>query len=122
MIGQPNYLNYLAPQPQAPLPRTPQVQPQSGINWVQGEAGANAAFVPYGQSGVFFDANSDCFWIKSVDPSGRPFPLQPYRYEPIVEAVHAEAAPALTREDVQAMIDEALAAQAAPKKKEAKNE
>lgn len=120
MIGQPNYMNFSAPQP--PLPRMQQIQPQGGINWVQGEAGANAAFVPFGQSGVFFDSNSDRFWIKSVDPSGRPFPLQPYRYEPIVEAGPAAAQPALTREDVQAMIDDALAALAAQKKKEAKNE
>ena len=101
MIGQPSFS--FTPS----IPRAPGMQPQGGIKWVQGEAGANAAFVPFGQSDVFFDSNSDRFWIKTVDPNGRPFPLQPYRYMKEPEPMQPSANP-LTREEVQEMINAAL--------------
>lgn len=93
-----------------PSAARPPVAQQGGISWVQGEAGANAAFVPFGQTAVFFDSNSDRFWMKSVDPTGRPLPLQEFSYARVVPAQEQAAAPALTREEVQEMINQALAA------------
>ena len=58
----------------------------SGVAWVQGEAGASAYPVAKGSSMLLMDANpgSNQFWIKSSDPySGRPLPLEKYRYEKI---------------------------------------
>jgi len=103
MIGQ-QFSGYPIPS----AARQPVTQ-QGGINWVQGEAGANAAFVPFGQTAVFFDSNSDRFWLKTVDPTGRPMPLQEFSYSRVVPAQEQPGAHGLSREEVQAMIDKALA-------------
>lgn len=54
---------------------------QSGsMNWVQGEAGANAWYVGPGQVAVLFDSTRQVFYIKSCDQMGKPQPLEIYDY------------------------------------------
>lgn len=77
----PNYMNaqnYLYPQAQTPVP-TP-TQQNSGIVWVQGEAGAKSYLVGAGQSVLLMDSESSSFFIKSTDASGMPQPLRVFDY------------------------------------------
>lgn len=53
---------------------------QSGIQWVQGEAGAKAFSVGAGQSVLLMDSESQSFYIKSTDVSGMPLPLRVFDY------------------------------------------
>ncbi len=56
-------------------------QPQStGINWVQGEAGAKSYAIAPGQSVMLMDSENNVFYIKSSDPSGMPMPLRIFDY------------------------------------------
>lgn len=57
-----------------------QVQNKSGINWVQGEAGARSFWVAPNDSALLMDSEKDCFYIKSVDASGVPLPLRIFDY------------------------------------------
>ena len=61
----------------------PQIQPQSGIIWVQGEAGAKAYPVAPGNNILLMDAENERFFIKSTDSSGMPQPLRIFSYEEI---------------------------------------
>lgn len=77
----PNYMNaqnYLYPQAQAPAPAP--TQQNSGIVWVQGEAGAKSYLVGAGQSVLLMDSESSSFFIKSTDASGMPLPLRIFDY------------------------------------------
>lgn len=70
-------------------PLTQQViQPQStqpvndtGILWVQGEAGAKSWAVAPGKSVMLMDSESNTFYIKSSDNSGMPMPLRIFDYK-----------------------------------------
>ena len=55
---------------QAPQP----VQPsgQSGIIWVQGEAGAKSYMVPPGSTVQLWDSEAQVIYVKSADASGMP--------------------------------------------------
>lgn len=63
------------PQPvvQAPVNDT-------GILWVQGEAGAKSWAVAPGKSVMLMDSESNTFYIKSSDQSGMPMPLRIFDY------------------------------------------
>ena len=61
----------------------PQIQPQSGIIWVQGEAGAKAYPVAPSNNILLMDAENERFFIKSTDASGMPQPLRIFSYEEI---------------------------------------
>lgn len=54
--------------------------PQTGINWVQGEAGAKSFTVMAGQSVMLMDSENNVFYIKSTDASGMPLPLRIFDY------------------------------------------
>lgn len=61
----------------------PQVQTQqndTGILWVQGEAGAKSWAVAPGKSVMLMDSESNTFYIKSSDQSGMPMPLRIFDY------------------------------------------
>ena len=60
---------------------TPQ---QSGIVWVQGEAGAKAYPVAPGSNMLLMDSEGECFYIKSTDMSGMPQPLRVFEYKEVV--------------------------------------
>lgn len=49
-----------------------QVQPQTGINWVQGLSGAKAFMVAPGQTAFLMDSEGQTFYMKSADQSGMP--------------------------------------------------
>lgn len=48
------------------------VQPQAGINWVQGLAGAKGFMVAPGQTAFLMDSEGSTFYMKSADQSGMP--------------------------------------------------
>lgn len=60
------------------LRSTPMFQPvqsrpdTSGLNWVQGEAGAKSWFVTPGSTVLLMDSESQRFYLKMADPSGVP--------------------------------------------------
>ena len=80
-----NAYQYQTPQPQ----QSYAPQPQQGIIWVQGEAGAKAYPVAAGSNVLLMDSEGDCFYIKSTDASGMPQPLRTFEYK---EIVHTEPA------------------------------
>ena len=82
---QPMYPNAYAQQPQQVSYAPPAPTPQTGIIWVQGEAGAKAYPVAAGSNVLLMDSESECFYIKSTDASGMPMPLRTFRYEEIVQ-------------------------------------
>jgi len=65
---------------------TPVVQSQpvqtndSGVIWVQGEAGAKSWVVPPGKSVMLMDSENSVFYIKTADNSGVPLPLRIFDY------------------------------------------
>ena len=69
-------------QPAAPMAQMQQPMSQqsasSGINWVQGRAGANSFYVAPGQSALLMDSEDSVLYVKSVDMTGRPMPLEIY--------------------------------------------
>lgn len=80
---QPYQSNY-NPQPASqPImnntPTTP-AQNNSGIVWVQGEAGAKSYLVGAGNSVMLMDSEQSVFYIKSTDQSGMPLPLRIFDY------------------------------------------
>ena len=70
--------NYVQPQQVVQQPQ-PQ-QNDSGILWVQGEAGAKSWAVAPGKSVMLMDSESNTFYIKSTDQSGMPMPLRIFDY------------------------------------------
>lgn len=79
--------NYV-PQQQLGQPVVQQTQPvvqqpvnDSGILWVQGEAGAKSWAVAPGKSVMLMDSESNTFYIKSSDASGMPMPLRIFDYQ-----------------------------------------
>lgn len=66
--AMPDQLAQLRQQRQFPAAQ----QPQSGIIWVQGEAGAKAYMVAPGNTAVLMDSEGDSFYIKTVDAMGIP--------------------------------------------------
>lgn len=75
-----NYAN--ANWPQAAQQPQPQ-QNQSGIQWVQGEAGAKSFLVAPGQAILLMDSEAQQFFIKSADQSGMPQPLRVFTYQEV---------------------------------------
>lgn len=69
---------FMAPQYQQQMPQIPPisapygVQPNNGIRWVQGEAGAKAYPVAAGESAFLMDSENSLAYFKSVDQSGMP--------------------------------------------------
>jgi len=53
----------------------------TGILWVQGEAGAKSYPVAPGKSVMLMDSETDAFYIKSADASGMPLPLRVFDYK-----------------------------------------
>ena len=92
-----------------------QSQPQqqnvgSGINWVQGEAGAKSFLVAPGQSVLLMDSEDQVFYIKSSDTSGMPMPLRTFEYKELVVAKNATTtqpvADYVTREEFEKRLAE----------------
>lgn len=87
-------MNYQYPQyqqmPQVYQP--PQTNQQSGIVWVQGEAGAKSYLVGAGNSVLLMDSENSVFYIKSTDTSGMPMPLRIFDYSERTAEQHTDTA------------------------------
>ena len=64
-------------------------QSNSGLLWVQGEAGAKSFLVAPGQSVLLMDSENSRFYLKSADASGMPLPLRIFDYKECTET-HAQ--------------------------------
>lgn len=99
----PNYPYYYPTyQPQMPMQQAqPQMQSanDSGVIWVQGEAGAKAYPVAAGKSVQLMDTEESVFYIKTVDQSGMPQPLRIFEYTER-SAQNRSVAPAAANVDV----------------------
>lgn len=63
----------MQPMPQGqPMMPAQQPQPDNGMIWVQGEAGAKAYMVAPGNSVVLWDSEDHVIYIKSADAAGMP--------------------------------------------------
>jgi hypothetical protein len=84
-IPQYNYVPQMQQQQimsQQQIPQQVVQQPvnDTGILWVQGEAGAKSWAVAPGKSVMLMDSESNTFYIKSSDQSGMPMPLRIFDY------------------------------------------
>lgn len=75
------------------LQQFPQQQPQSnsGLIWVQGEAGAKSYLVSPGSTVMLMDSENTVFYLKSSDASGMPLPLRIFDYSERKESIHTES-------------------------------
>lgn len=76
-------MQYAQPTPQ--IPSVAQPQTQSGLIWVQGEAGAKSYLVAPNTTVMLMDSESEKFFIKSSDASGMPQPLRIFEYHEIAQ-------------------------------------
>lgn len=128
-MAYPNYYYPTNYQPYAPMMQQPQpmqqqapvqqvqpiqqVQDDSGIKWVQGEAGAKAYPVAPNKSVLLMDSENSVMYIKSTDASGMPLPLRIFDYtERTAQNAHnAVAEPktdTVTREEFERLKDDVL--------------
>lgn len=99
--------NYYTPWYQQPVQQAqPQQQSSTGINWVQGKAGANSYIVSPGQTAQLMDSEDQVFYIKTVDASGMPLPLRTFRYEEVKDPQQKHQAEYITREEFEKRIAE----------------
>lgn len=85
MTYQQMYPQYVASSLQPQMMQQP--VNDSGILWVQGEAGAKSWAVAPGKSVMLMDSESSTFYIKSSDNSGMPMPLRIFDYKERTEQV-----------------------------------
>lgn len=95
----PIYGQQVYPQMQAQQPQ----QPQNGIQWVQGEAGAKSYLVAAGNTVMLMDSETQRFYIKSTDANGMPHPLDVYEYRRVSETQTPANVPTITREEYDAL-------------------
>ena len=85
MTYQQMYPQYITssfqPQMMQQQPQMTQQVNDTGILWVQGEAGAKSWAVAPGKSVMLMDSESNTFYIKSSDNSGMPMPLRIFDYK-----------------------------------------
>lgn len=86
-----------------------QTQGNSGVIWVQGEAGAKSYLVANGSSVLLMDSESKTFYIKSADASGMPS-MHVYDYEervtptkPVPPVAQADEKQFATREELESI-------------------
>lgn len=85
MFNTPNYNYNWNPNPyemSRTAPQQTQQQINTGINWVQGEAGAKSFLVAPNQTVLLMDSeNEGVFYIKTADISGMPMPLRIFDFK-----------------------------------------
>ena len=75
------------------MPRTPAPPPSTNpkppsaitIGQAHGSAGAGYFWVAPGGTAYIFDLDAPRFYVKTVDEVGRPYPLETYEYEKVIE-------------------------------------
>ena len=87
------------PQMVNPQPQQPQAN-QSGLIWVQGEAGAKSYMVAPNATVMLMDSESQRFYLKSSDASGMPLPLRVFEYTEMTAKPAQEQAPAVWQVDL----------------------
>ena len=103
------------------VPQQPQVVQQptndTGILWVQGEAGAKSWAVAPGKSVMLMDSESNTFYIKSSDNSGMPMPLRIFDYKerterqvqtPVIQHQEIDTSKFVTREELDRKLNELM--------------
>lgn len=109
-------------QPMQPMQQQPQPQQQSqsGLIWVQGEAGAKSYMVANGNSVLLMDSESQTFYLKSADASGMPSMRVFDYHERTAQKPPVAAPPAdyVTREEFNALSARLDAMTAKPVKKQ----
>lgn len=100
----------------------------TGILWVQGEAGAKSWAVAPGKSVMLMDSESNTFYIKSSDTSGMPMPLRIFDYtertaqqpsQPqVLQHQEFDTSKFVTWDDLDRRLDEKLDEFTRPTKKE----
>ena len=116
---------YQGPMQTQPVPQ-PQAQPaqQTGVNWVQGEAGARSWLTAPNTTVLLMDSESERFYIKSTDASGMPLPLRVFEYKERTGAASGSnpigAGNYVTREEFEAFRQELLYGK--PEKRSVKDE
>ena len=99
--------NYYTPWYQQPVQQAqPQQQSGTGINWVQGKAGANSYIVSPGQTAPLMDSEDKVVYIKTVDACGMPLPLRTFRYQEVKDPQQKHQAEYITREEFEKRIAE----------------
>jgi hypothetical protein len=81
-MGQFNQ-QYQQPVPAQPTTSAPQAN--TGLVWVQGEAGAKSYLVAPGNTVMLMDSEGKRFYLKSADASGMPMPLRIFEYKECLE-------------------------------------
>ena len=106
----------------APVASTNQI---SGINWVQGVAGARSVPLTAGQKTMLMDSETNVFYVKSADQTGMPLPLRAFRYQEINletgEVIEPARSEYVTHDELKKVLEE-LKQNFAPKKEEKTNE
>lgn len=128
-VPQQQYNQSVMQQPQ--MIQQPQMQQpvnDTGILWVQGEAGAKSWAVAPGKSVMLMDSESNTFYIKSSDTSGMPMPLRIFDYtertaqqqsQPqVVQHQDFDTSKFVTWEDLDRRLDEKLDEFTRPSRKE----
>ena len=122
---QPSYQSYnYIQQPQLTQPVNPPQMTQmtqpvndTGILWVQGEAGAKSWAVAPGKSVMLMDSESNTFYIKSSDNSGMPMPLRIFDYKertaqtqqtPAIQHQEIDTSKFVTWEDLDKKLEELI--------------
>ena len=100
----------------------------TGILWVQGEAGAKSWAVAPGKSVMLMDSESNTFYIKSSDTSGMPMPLRIFDYtertaqqpsqSQVLQRPEFDTSKFVTWEDLDKRLEEKLDEFTRPAKKE----
>lgn len=112
----PQYLtSSFQPQMMQQQPQMTQQVNDTGILWVQGEAGAKSWAVAPGKSVMLMDSESNTFYIKSSDNSGMPMPLRIFDYKerveqavqtPSIQSQEIDTSKFVTRDEFNKKLDE----------------
>ena len=103
-----SYQNPITPYTQ----QTPVQQPQQNQNpymqWVQGESGAKACFVPSGATVPLWDSENQVIYLKTISPQGIPAPLTILEYTMRPPEVADQGTNYVTKEELDSKFNEIL--------------
>ena len=83
-----------------------QATSDTGIKWVQGEAGARACAINPGTSAVLMDSERDVFYIKTTELSGMPRPLRVFEFESLESTSKIGQTSFVTKEEFEKRMNE----------------
>lgn len=81
----------------------------TGVNWVQGEAGARAWLMGANSTALLMDSERPQFFIKQTDQYGMPMPLRSFEYKETTQGAQIGTLPTAKDEssykDIEGKID-----------------